>query len=188
MIQMPRRSVTRFFIPLIDVLLLTFGVFLLMPIAAETELDQQRQEAAEKGEAAAGLEQKLNISIEELYKLEALLPDLERAEALKKENDLLRSVAHQSLQQTLTVRVIKTNPKTGAIFWYDPARAEGEQEVPIPDAKTARALIAQHKQEAMGRSVYYHFLRQRGPRPTEKQDREYRGWFKDVPNSLEVPP
>ena len=32
MIQMPRRSVTRFFIPLIDVLILLFCIFLLMPL------------------------------------------------------------------------------------------------------------------------------------------------------------
>ena len=35
MIQMPRRSVTRFFIPLIDVLTVLFGIFLLMPIVRE---------------------------------------------------------------------------------------------------------------------------------------------------------
>ena len=32
MLQMPRRSVTRFFIPLIDVLTLLFCVFLIMPL------------------------------------------------------------------------------------------------------------------------------------------------------------
>ena len=47
MIVMPRRSVTRFFIPLIDVLLLLFVVFLLMPIANLEELEQQRQSAGE---------------------------------------------------------------------------------------------------------------------------------------------
>ena len=46
MIHMPHRSVTRFFIPLIDVLLLLFGIFLLMPIASESELEGHRQESA----------------------------------------------------------------------------------------------------------------------------------------------
>ena len=36
MIQFPRRSVTRFFIPLIDVLTLLFCIFLLMPMIKET--------------------------------------------------------------------------------------------------------------------------------------------------------
>ena len=35
MIRPPRRSVTRFFIPLIDVLILMFGIFLLMPLVEE---------------------------------------------------------------------------------------------------------------------------------------------------------
>ena len=36
MIQMPRRSVTRFFIPLIDVMTLLFCIFLLMPMIQST--------------------------------------------------------------------------------------------------------------------------------------------------------
>ena len=36
MIQLPRRSVTRFFIPLIDVLTLLFCIFLLMPLIKAT--------------------------------------------------------------------------------------------------------------------------------------------------------
>src|SRR6516225_3918230 len=39
MIQMPRRSVTRFFIPLIDVLILLFCIFLLMPYVKPVEGD-----------------------------------------------------------------------------------------------------------------------------------------------------
>jgi hypothetical protein len=37
MIQMPQRSVTRFFIPLIDVLTLLFCIYLLMPIVKPSE-------------------------------------------------------------------------------------------------------------------------------------------------------
>src|SRR5438067_2336535 len=58
MIRLPRRSVTRFFIPLIDVLTLLFCVFLLLPLAVPEDenaderdpagLDEQRrQEQAE---------------------------------------------------------------------------------------------------------------------------------------------
>ena len=50
MIQMPHRSVTRFFIPLIDVLLLLFCIFLLMPLANEDELDDQREAASNLGD------------------------------------------------------------------------------------------------------------------------------------------
>ena len=185
MIHMPRRSVTRFFIPLIDVLLLTFGIFLLMPIAAESELEQERQQAAEHGQSAASLQQALQERLKELYKLEELRPELERVEELKKEIQLLRNLAQQSLQQSLTVKVIETDPKTGAIYYYDPARAD-QPVTPIPDAATARMLIEQHKKEAQGRNLYYQFLRRRGAFPTIAQGRLYRAWFKDVPSSLEA--
>ena len=185
MIHMPRRSVTRFFIPLIDVLLLTFGVFLLMPVAAETELEEERQKTAETGESATVLQAALKDRLRELYRLEELRADLDRVDEMKKEIDLLRDLAQKSLQQSLTVKLIETDPKTGWIYYYDPLRAPDEQKVRITDARAARALIEQHRKLAAGRNVYYHFLRQRGPRPTEEQDREYRQWFKDAPNSLE---
>src|SRR6266852_5028203 len=41
MIAFPRRSVTRFFIPLIDVLTLLFCIFLLMPMIKETGETQE---------------------------------------------------------------------------------------------------------------------------------------------------
>ena len=58
MIRLPRRSVTRFFIPLIDVLTLLFCVFLLLPLGPPEDEnpddrdpagldDQRRQEQAE---------------------------------------------------------------------------------------------------------------------------------------------
>jgi hypothetical protein len=185
MIHMPRRSVTRFFIPLIDVLLLMFGIFLLMPIAAESELEGQRQQAIEKGQAATALQAALQERLHELYKLEELRPDLERVDELKKEILTLRNLAQQSLEQSLTVKVIEVDPTTGEIFFYDPAQA-GQPLVPIPDAQSARTLIDQHQKDAPGRRIYYQFLRRRGPFPTIAQGRQYRAWFKGVPNSLEV--
>lgn len=184
MIRMPHRSVTRFFIPLIDVLLLLFGIFLLMPIAAEEDLENRREEATERGESATALQQALQERLKELYRLEELRPELDRVDELKKEIQVLRNLLQQSLQQGLTVKVIETDPKTGEIYYYD-ARAE-QPLMAIPDAKTAHELIAQQKKETEGRNLYYQFLRRRGPYPTVGQVRQYRAWFKDVPNSLEV--
>jgi hypothetical protein len=185
MIRMPHRSVTRFFIPLIDVLLLLFGIFLLMPITAETELESQRQEAAEQGESASALQLALQDRLKELSKLEELRPDLERVDELKQEIQQLRNMLQQSLQQNLTVKVIETDPKDGAIYYYDPTRVD-QPLVPIPDAQTAHELIAQHRKEVGGRNLYYQFLRRRGLFPNLAQGRKYREWFKGVPNSLEV--
>jgi hypothetical protein len=185
MIRMPHRSVTRFFIPLIDVLLLMFGIFLLMPITAETEIETHREEAAEQSESAAALQQALKNRLGELSRLEELRPDLERVDELKQEIQQLRNLVQQSLQQNLAVKVLETDPKSGAIFYYDPTRAD-QPLVPIPDAKTAHELIAQHQKEAGGRKLYYQFLRRRGLFPNIAQGRKYREWFKEVPNSLEV--
>ena len=41
MIHMPRRSVTRFFVPLIDVLILLFCIFLLLEFNSEAEYKEQ---------------------------------------------------------------------------------------------------------------------------------------------------
>jgi len=184
MIHMPHRSVTRFFIPLIDVLLLLFGIFLLMPIAAEEDLEKRRDEAAERGEWAVALQQALQERLKELYRLEELELDLKHVAELKQEIQVLRNLLNQSLQQGLTVKVIETDPENGEIYYYD-ARAD-KPLVRLPDAKAARELITQQKKEAAGRSLYYEFLRRRGPYPTVGQARQYREWFKDVPNSLEV--
>ena len=46
MLKMPQRSVTRFFIPLIDVLTLLFCIFLVMPLA--TDAREANKTAAEK--------------------------------------------------------------------------------------------------------------------------------------------
>ncbi len=184
MIHMPHRSVTRFFIPLIDVLLLLFGIFLLMPIAAEEDLEKRREEAAERGESATALQQALQDRLKELYRLEELEGDLKHVADLKQEIQVLRNLLNQSVQQGLTVKVIETDPKTGAIYYYD-ARAE-EPLTPIPDAQAAKNLIAQQQKDAGGKTVYYQFLRRRGPYPTVGQARQYREWFKDAPNSLEV--
>jgi hypothetical protein len=186
MIQMPRRSVTRFFIPLIDVLLLTFGVFLLMPVAAETELEEERQKTAETGEATTTLQAALKDRLGELYRLEAQRPD-ERIDDLKKEIELLRNLARKSLQRSLTVKLVETDPNSGWLYLYEPELPAEKQKVRIDSALAARTLIDEHRKLAEGRSVYYQFLLRRGdkPLPSGQQLADYRQWFKDVPNSLE---
>src|SRR5436190_5264240 len=50
MIQLPRRSVTRFFIPLVDVLTLLFCIFLVMPLAQSSEESLNEQLRAKEAE------------------------------------------------------------------------------------------------------------------------------------------
>ena len=53
MIQLPRRSVTRFFIPLIDVLTLLFCIFLMMPAVKKSDEAEAAgpEDAAQEREA-----------------------------------------------------------------------------------------------------------------------------------------
>ncbi len=48
MIERPKRSVTRFFVPLIDVLILLFCIFLLMPFVASSSEAEPDAKAKEK--------------------------------------------------------------------------------------------------------------------------------------------
>src|SRR5436189_5202856 len=79
MIQFPRRSVTRFFVPLIDVLTLLFCIFLLMPMvkpsAEATGMNQlanleaqlqTKQEELERQRKEGGATEKLQEELKQL--------------------------------------------------------------------------------------------------------------------------
>lgn len=185
MIEMPRRSVTRFFIPLIDVLILLFGVFLLLPMAAETEHEERFEAATDQAESAEVLERELRRRTLELQKYEELRPALDKVEQMQAELDALRARGKESLQQRVEFKVIDVDPKTGAIVYQDPAHPD-RPPVSIGDEPTARGLIERHRREAPGRDLYYYFLYPRPETgyPLASQEFEYRRWFAAVPNSL----
>ena len=83
MIRMPRRSVTRFFIPLIDVLILLFCIFLLMEFNSESDLDKQIEITADQSESLDLLQGEVQRRTKELALFEgaknALLARPERA-------------------------------------------------------------------------------------------------------------
>lgn len=76
MIQMPTRSITRFFIPMIDVLTLLFCIFLLMPMVSESKesaerLDKSKDDASPKTvksdeERAEELKKSLSVRVLEI--------------------------------------------------------------------------------------------------------------------------
>ena len=112
MIHMPRRSVTRFFIPLIDVLLLLFCIFLLMPMVAEEqhEIDEAKRKAVvdRLSTRVRDLERKLD----DLSKLEELRPELEKLEKLRAERDLLRKLTTAAVHEKVFVRILDIDGKT----------------------------------------------------------------------------
>jgi hypothetical protein len=175
MIQMPRRSVTRFFIPLIDVLTLLFCIFLLMPLV---------KAPAESAAARPGSPE------EELERLRREVAQLRREhndtpEKLRAELEQMRREKMQVLQDRLAVRVLEIDPASGKLSYSDPERAELRSEA------DARALIDRDRRGLGGaRELYYVILYPRdrfNPYPTRQQREQYDRWFKDVAHGPELP-
>jgi hypothetical protein len=172
-IRLPQRSVTRFFIPLIDVLTLLFCIFLVMPLVgpAEGEADAAREEK----------EKKLN---DELATLRQQQPDLSRH--LQEELDRLRQEKVQALKDRLALRVLEIDGTTGKLYYLDPERVE------IRNQADARQLIERdQRQRGLGqRELYYLILYPRDPKsdfPTEGQRKDYERWFDEVALAFDVP-
>jgi hypothetical protein len=177
MIQLPQRSVTRFFIPLIDVLTLLFCIFLLMPMVKPAE-----------GSAAAAADperlRQLERELEELRR-QGQAPTPEMEEELKR----LREEKITALQQRLFIRVLEIDAVTGRLSINDPERIE------IRNQADAQELIdrdarAQAGSGAERREVYYLILYPRGrssPFPLREQVEKYNSWFRDVAHGWDIP-
>jgi hypothetical protein len=184
MIQMPRRSVTRFFIPLIDVLLLLFCVFLFLPIVNEEELGKKTQEATDLSDTVSSLEQELESRNRDLAKFEDLRPQLAELEKLREEVERLRQERKEGVAR-MVFHILDIDRADGSLYYFDPLHPEKDR-LKIADEETAHALIERQRRDAMGRELYYYFLypRKESGYPTRAQAKLYAGWFMQVPNSL----
>jgi hypothetical protein len=178
MIQLPKRSVTRFFIPLIDVLTLLFCIFLVMPLARDPE---DPDPAAE--ERLRSLEQE----VQELRQRQSDVP-----ERLRTELEELRKEKSKALQKRLAVRVLEIDGETGQLFYRD-RDAKGDLiRVDIPDEDAAHKKIAADQRElgVNPRELYYLILYPRDPhssRPTRQQREQYDRWFTGVAVGYDMP-
>src|SRR5690242_13267358 len=130
MIQMPRRSVTRFFIPLVDVMMLLFSLFLLVPFV----------------EPSAGKSDPSLTDRDELTRLRREVRQLRdegkgRLKTLQEELDKLRQEKIKVLKERLTVRVLEIDGATGKLYMNDPDRIE------IRNQADATALIDRDRRE-----------------------------------------
>src|SRR5579872_5741529 len=107
MIRLPQRSVTRFFIPLIDVLTLLFCIFLVMPLAQNPE----------DAEASAGQKRTLEDLRRELEQARARGSDVPAK--LLKEIDDLRKEKARALQERLALRILQVDPVTGDLYYVE---------------------------------------------------------------------
>ena len=189
MIVMPRRSVTRFFIPLIDVLLLLFVIFLLMPIVNLEEFEKKRQTASDLGDTVDSLERELVRRTLEVQKLEDARASADELDKLRVELEKLRQAAQQPLHKRTAIYIIDLDGKTGAISYYDAAQPQ-QPVSKLTDAKAVATLIERHQRDAGGRELYYLFLYPRPETafPTRAQERDYLAWFAKVAHSLKEAP
>ncbi|MFO0969730.1 MAG: hypothetical protein U0793_29585 [Gemmataceae bacterium] len=173
MIHLPRRSVTRFFIPLIDVLLLLFGIFLLMPMVEE--------------EGSRGEDIKVKTTAERLAArvkaLEKLEPELSKVRELKDELERLKKLLASPVRDRIYVRIIDIDPK-GALLYHDETRSGKDSVFRITDEKLARYLVEKHKKQAGERHLFYVFNVQDYDRFTLGTLLKVNRWFEGVETSL----
>ena len=171
MIQMPRRSVTRFFIPLIDVMTLLFCIFLLLPVFRESEPDNPDQEKA------AWAKERRNLKT-----------DVERLRELVK-----RQAA--PLNQRMTIRVLEIDPKDGRLYYY--AHGQPPRKTYIETAEQAaqlilrnkRAVLEHHQRDKIIPELHYlfEFPHMDSAYPTGLQLKRFEKWFAGVSYSFDRP-
>jgi hypothetical protein len=176
MIRLPQRSVTRFFIPLIDVLTLLFAIFLLLPLVEGNEQQVPPGRGAD--------EARLHQLERELERQKAAGGDL--AKDLRDEIERLRKEKGKALQERLAVRVLEIDGQTGKLFYRDPDL------VPITSQADALSLIERDRRErgVQQRELYYLILYPRdraSPYPTRGQREQYDHWFEGVALGYDVP-
>jgi hypothetical protein len=173
MLQMPRRSVTRFFIPLIDVLTLLFCIFLMMPAVKKVS----EAEAASPGE-------KGRPTPEQLDEREKAVAEKERE--LRQELSRVRRDAADQVLSGLYTRVFEIDPKTGELFYWDPDR------VNVAGPEQVRDLLRRDQNRAgPGHEIYYAIMAPHDPTssyPLKSQLKDYdEKWFADVKHSVYSP-
>lgn len=164
-IPTPKRAVTRFFVPMIDVLTLLFCIFLLMPYVKPGD---------EGGPKADPLVENPTANDPE-----ALKRDIEK---LLKERDRLAGGREKALRQQV-VCVLEIDAETGKLYH------RGVQRQEIATQADAFALVERERAAAIGREVYVLMLypRELTGYPEQRQVIAYERWFSDVPHGFDNP-
>lgn len=171
MIILPKRSVTRFFIPLIDVLILLFCIFLLMPFVSSPAKPED-----EKPDAKV-VPVELPTDVKELQK-RLLAASKDRDEAVKRLDRYQKERGER-----LVVRVLEIDPENGRLVFY----AQGRKQ--ISSQIEAEQLIALEKRLAGEKDIFFtiQYPRQASKHPTDTDLTSYRDWFRNVPHGFEIP-
>lgn len=164
MINLPKRSITHFFIPLIDVLVLLFCVFLFLPIVGQSDsLDPLSNEKP-------ALLQKL--------------PDIDSSKQLLSEIQKLRTERTDKYKEKLFTRVLEIDAESGDLFFRNPDK------IIINNKDALQALINQDRLSSAGKELFYMVLFPRDPNsshPTRGQRETYENWMNDIVWSFDIP-
>jgi hypothetical protein len=169
MIERPKRAVTFFFVPLIDVLILLFCIFLLMPFVATPPAAEPDPEPKAKPP-----EPELPREVGELQE------QLQRA---RREIERLRA-ERGNLAERLSVKVLEIDPKDGRLYYY-----QDGQRINVTSQPEAEAVITLHKRASGTREPFFLILypRTRSGYPEQQQADAYARWFRDVQFQFDRP-
>ena len=143
MLQPPRRSVTRFFIPLVDVMMLLFCIFLLMPMVKFEGIDSPSAKVAALEEELLRKERELRRQREELDAIYALKPESKTYAALLRDLQAMREEKVRAVIQRMLIRVLEINGTDGRLYYKNPNPIE------IRNREDARLLIEQDRRELL---------------------------------------
>jgi hypothetical protein len=171
----PRRSVTRFFIPLIDVLILLFCIFLLMPFVSVPAKPDDDTKADAKAAAVPPDVQKLIQERDEAVK---------RLDRFRKEQAERYAYRVVEIDETGDLMYFQGGPKTilGRL------KRQQNREKPLTreeeDAEVGRWV--EHQKKLAGEKDLYILIQMpRSPdtgRPTRTDQENYARWFQNVPH------
>jgi hypothetical protein len=178
MIQLPRRSVTRFFIPLIDVLTLLFCIFLLLPLI---------KGGTQEGEGGGNSAPLASPPLPANTVPESVLDEQASRDRLRHEReelDQLRKAKIETLQNRLFIRVLEIDPDNGNLVYH-----EDNQRWEIASEADMQRLTERQRRAAGTRELYYLLLYPRRVTgfPERRQIQQYERWLSDVAHGFDNP-
>ncbi len=168
----PGHSPFRFLIPLIDVLLVLFGLFMIVQVMQTPPKDGTPK-------VTSSLAKTMDPTVDKEHQVEELRKKLQEITGkFARERESLRLTSAKELSGLLAVSVIQIHPGDGHLFLEDgqTIRTEGQA---LAFIETDRARQAGNGVGVEKKLVYLlRFPRTESLFPTRKQEMEYQRWFK----------
>ncbi len=181
MIVLPRRSVTRFFIPMIDVLILLFCAFLLMPFSNRTDAGTASAGDGRRKRLAEATERR---QVEDRQRLEESIRQLRDA----------RQATASGLSGRIAPILLAIDSKTGHLE----RREQAGTKIIDGDARPGqvRAMVDADRarlRDSTGRALEPYYTIQLpqdplSPWPTREMRQKYLGWFQDAGAAADIGP